>query len=64
MTLTKTGNIQCDSCGAFLGFMELQNCTASHTLSTPDAEGTTEEYESECSKCMVKRLGISPEVIE
>ena len=57
MTLTRSSKIKCDWCGAFIGYQDLADDKAYHIMTTPDAYGYEEAYESKCAKCN-KTVGI------
>lgn len=50
------GPIQCDVCGQYISYADLQSGKARRAMITPDAEGVGEAYETTCRK-HTKTLG-------
>jgi hypothetical protein len=62
MSITRTNQIRCDSCGKFIPINDLMHGLATHTMVLPDSEYSAETFESECSYCKPPRLPQEGEV--
>lgn len=48
MSITKNNNMQCDTCGCLIGYLDLIVGAATHILVEPD------RFESKCRRCIVR----------
>ena len=47
--------LKCDVCGKFISFADIAVGGAKHELLTPDSDLSTEEYNTECAQCVIRR---------